>query len=223
MVLEEVFNSFHRQHNTDDEELSAYTEELISHLPNPYNRTQRRDMHRTPLTIPDVDEVLYKLQPGKTPRLDGLPAELYGRLPLNLKSQLAARLWDIAIGKTDVPPAWANLVHPRYKKGNWANQDNWRPIVCSTTEAKLIRMLILRRVAPAVYRAVPPTIWGAIPDRSPLGAIFMQDDLVNMDLISPMITSFYVKGASPTPHAGNAWDSPFRLSYKHTLPPACMQ
>ena len=45
VVLEEVLNSFQRQHNTEDEELSAYTEELISHLPKLYNQTLRRDMH----------------------------------------------------------------------------------------------------------------------------------------------------------------------------------
>ena len=143
VVLEEVLNSFLRQHITEDGELSAYTEELISHLPNLYNRTKRRDMHGTPFTIQEPDEMLYKLQPGKTPGVDGLPAELHCRLPLNLKRHFAARLWDIAIGKTDVPPDWANLVHPLYKKGNWANPDNWRPIVCATTAAKLIWMLIL--------------------------------------------------------------------------------
>ena len=51
VVLEEVLNSFLRQHNTEDGELSAYTEELILHLPKLYNLTQRRDMHRTLFTI----------------------------------------------------------------------------------------------------------------------------------------------------------------------------
>ena len=94
--------------------------------------------------------MLYKLQPGKSPGLDRLLAELYRRLPLNLKRHLAARLWDIAIEITDVPADWANLVHPLYKKGDWANPDNWRPIVCATTEAKLIWMLILKPMALAV-------------------------------------------------------------------------
>ena len=137
VFLEEVLKSFQRQNNTEEEELSAYTEELTTHLPKLYNRTQRRDMHGTPFTIREPDEVLYKLQPGKSPGLDGLPAELYRRLPLNLKRHLAACLWDIVIGKTDVPPYWANLVHPLYKKSDWANPDNWRPIVCATTGAKL--------------------------------------------------------------------------------------
>ena len=139
--------------------------------------------------------MLYKLQPGKTPGVDGLPAELYRRLPLNLKRHLAERLWDIVIGKTDVPPDWANLVHPLYEKGDWANPDNWGPIVCVTEEAKLIWMLSLKRLAPAVYLAIPPTMWGAIPGRSPWEAIFMQDAVVDMDPMSLIITCLDVKGA----------------------------
>ena len=41
VVLEEFLSSFLRQHNTEDGELSAYTEELILHLPKLYNQTQR--------------------------------------------------------------------------------------------------------------------------------------------------------------------------------------
>ena len=201
VVLEEVLNSFLRQHNTEDGELSAYSEELISHLPKLYNRTQRRDMHRTPFTIRELHEVLNKLQSGKTRGVDRLLAELYRRLPLNLKRHLAARLWDTAIRKTDVPPDWGSLVHQLHKKSDWENPDNWRRIVCATTEAKLIWMLIPNRVAPAVYRAVPPTIWGAIPGRSPLEAIFMQNAVVDMNPIGLIITSLDFKGAFPnTPH-----------------------
>ena len=61
-------------------------------------------MHRTPFTIRELDEVLYKLQPKKTPGGGRTPGELYRRLSLNLKRHLAARPWDIAIGKKDVLP-----------------------------------------------------------------------------------------------------------------------
>ena len=54
VVLGEILNSFQRQHNTEDKELSAYTEELISHLPKLYNPTLQRDMHRTSFTIRDA-------------------------------------------------------------------------------------------------------------------------------------------------------------------------
>ena len=65
VVLEEVPNSFQHQHGTEDAKLSASTEELISHMPKLYNRTQRRNMHRTRFIIRDLDEVLYKLQRDK--------------------------------------------------------------------------------------------------------------------------------------------------------------
>ena len=62
-------------------------------------------------------------------------------------------------------------------------------------------MLIRKRVAAAVYRAIPPTMWGAISGRSPLEAVFMQDAVVDMDPISLIITSLDIKGAFPnTPH-----------------------
>ena len=41
VVIEEVLNSLKRQRNTEDGELSAYTKELISHLPKGYNCTQQ--------------------------------------------------------------------------------------------------------------------------------------------------------------------------------------
>ena len=62
-------------------------------------------------------------------------------------------------------------------------------------------MLIVKRMAPAVYRAIPPTMWGAIPGSSPLKAIFMQDAVVDMDPMSLIITSLDIQGAFPnTPH-----------------------
>ena len=171
VVVKEELNSFKRQHNAGDREFSDYTENLISHLPKLYNETQRRNIQGSPFNMPEPDESLHKLKPRKTPGVDGLPAELYRTLPLNLKRHLTARLSDIAIERTDIPPDWANLVQPLYKKGDWANPDNSTPIVCATTEGKLIWMLILKRVALVVYRAIPPVMWRATPGRSPLEAI----------------------------------------------------
>ena len=61
MVIEEVLNSFKRQHNAEEGELSDYTKNLISLVPTLYNQTQRREMHRTLFAIPEVHELLHKL------------------------------------------------------------------------------------------------------------------------------------------------------------------
>ena len=86
VVIEDVLNSFKRQHDMEDVELSAYTKEVISHPRTIYTRAQQRDMHRTPFTIREVNEVLQKLKLWKTLGVDGLPAGLYRRLPLNVRS-----------------------------------------------------------------------------------------------------------------------------------------
>ena len=90
--MDEVLNSFKRQHNAEDRELSDYTKNLISYLPKVYNGTQRRDIQRTPFTMRELDELLHKLKQGTAPGMDGLPAERYRRLPPNLRQHLTASL-----------------------------------------------------------------------------------------------------------------------------------
>ena len=88
-------------------------------------------------------------------------------------------------------------------------------------------MLILKRVAPVVYRALQPTRWGAISGRSPLEAIFTQDAVVDMDRISLISTSLDVRRAFPNPHiafstpSGSTWDFLFKAFRSCTSPPAC--
>ena len=138
------------------------------------------------------------------PGVDGLLAEAYQRLTLPVKRRLAARLWDIVTGATPIPPEWANLVHPLYEKGDWAQPGNWRPIVCATTEVKLVWTLILGRIAPAVFAHVPASMWGA------MAGIFLQDTALDMNPYEMIIASLDVQGAFP--HArhrllGEVWDA----------------
>ena len=99
------------------------------------------------------------------------------------------------------PPEWANLVVPLYKKGDWAQPGNWRPIVCATTEVKLLWTLILGRIAPAVFAHVPASMWVAMAGRSPQEAIFLQDTARDMNPYEMIVASLDVQGAFPhAPH-----------------------
>ena len=144
------------------------------------------------------------------PGVDGLPAEAYQRLTLPVKPRPAARLWDIVTGATPIPPEWANLVHPLYKKGDWAQPGNWRPIVCATTEVKLVWTLILGRIAPAVFAHVPASMWGAMAGRSPHEAIFLQDTALDMNPYEMIIAFLDVQGAflhAPHRILTEVWDA----------------
>ena len=63
-------------------------------------------------------------------------------------------------------PDWANIVRPLYKKGNWANPDNWCPVVYAVTEVKIVWTIPLRRIRPHLDPRIPASLWGAIPGRS---------------------------------------------------------
>ena len=79
-------------------------------------------MEHDPFSISELQRALDRLKKGVVSGIDGLPAEGYQRLKLP-KCRLAARLWDILTGTIPIPPRWANLVHPLYKKGDWAQAE----------------------------------------------------------------------------------------------------
>ena len=179
-------------------------------MPRVFNREQRRAIEHDPFSISELQRALDRLKKGVMPGVDGLPAEAYQRLTLPVKRRLAARLWDIVTGATPIPPEWANLVHPLYKKADWAQPGNWRPIVCATTEVKLVWTLILDRIAPAVLAHVPASMWGAMAGRSPHEAIFFQDTALDMNPYEMIIASLDVQGAFPhAPHRllTEVWDA----------------
>ena len=100
-------------------------------------------------------------------------------------------------GHHAIPPEWAYLVDPLYRKGVWAQPENWRPILCITIEVKLVWTLIFRRIAPAVFAHVPASISGAMAGRSPDEAIFFQDTAQDMNPYEMIVASLDVQVAFP--------------------------
>ena len=118
-VFQAVLDSFQAQHGDALPELDPHTRSTIrEHVPRVFNREQRRAIKHDPSSISELQRALDRLKKGVVPGVDGLPAEAYQRLTLPVKRRLAARLWDIVTGTAPIPPEWANLVHPLYKKGD---------------------------------------------------------------------------------------------------------
>ena len=194
-VLPATRDSFLQQHTPTQDTLDTDTQTKIDRLPQVFNHAQRRQLEKRPFTIHEVRKAIHSLRQHKTPGYNGLPAEAYYHLPAHLLRILAHRLWDIVTRRTHLPPDWANIVRPLYKKGDWANPDNWRPIVCAVTEVKIIWTILLRRIRPYLYPHIPASLWGAIRGRSPHEAIFLQDTIADMDPVDLIIASLDVKGA----------------------------
>ena len=190
-------DTFIRQHTPTQDTLDQDTQAKIDRLPWVFNHAQRRQHEKRPFTIHEFRKAIHSLRQHKTPGYNGLPAEAYYHLPANLLRILAHRLSDIVTGQTPLQPDWTNVVRPLYKKGDWAKPDNRRPIVCAVTEAKIVWTILLRRIRPHLDPHIPASLWGAIPGRSPHGAIFLQDTIAEMNPVDLIIASLDVRGAFP--------------------------
>ena len=179
-------------------------------MPKVFDREQRHAIIHDSLSISELQRDLDRLKMGDVPGIDGLLAEAYQCLSLPVKRPLAARLWDIVTGTTFIPPEWANLVHPFYKKGEWYQLESWRPIVCATTEVKLVWTLIMGRIASTVFTHLSASMWGAMAGRSPHEAIFLQNTMLDMNPYEMIVASPDVQDAFPdTPHRPfrEVWDA----------------
>ena len=146
-VLQATQDSFLRQHTPTQDTLDPDTQAKINRLPRVFNHAQRRQLEKRPFTIHEVRKAIHSLQQHKTHGYDGLPAVAYYQLPAHLLRILAHRLWDIFTGQT-----------PLYKKGDWANLDNWRPIVCAVMEVKIVWTILLRRIRPHLDPHIPASL-----------------------------------------------------------------
>ena len=194
-VLQATQDSFLRQHTPTEDTLDPDTKNKVDRIPQVLNHAKWRTLEKRPLTIHEVRKAIHCFRQHKTPGYDGLPAEAYYHLPAQLLRILTHLLWDIVTGQTPLPPDRANVVRPLYKKGDWANPDNWRPIVCAVTEVKIVWTILLRRIRPHLDPHIPASLWGVIQGRSPHEAIFLQNTIADMDPVD-LITASLATGSA---------------------------
>ena len=116
MVLQATQVSFLNQHSPTQNTLDTDTKNKIKRLPSVLHHARKRKLAKRPFAIHDVRKAVHSLRQHKTPGYDGLPAEAYYHPPAHLVRILAHRPWDIVIGRTPLPPDWANVVRPLYTK-----------------------------------------------------------------------------------------------------------
>ena len=194
-VLQATQDSFLDRDTPTQDTLDTDSQAKVDRPPQVFNHAQRRQLEKRLLTIHEVRRAIHSLPQHKTKGYDGLAAEASYHLPAHLLRILAHRLWVIVTGQTPLPPDWAYFVRTRYKKGDWANPDNWRPIVSPVREVNIVWTLLLRHIRPHRDPHIAPSLWGAIPGRSPHQALFLQDTIAVVEPVDLIIASLDVKGA----------------------------
>ena len=175
-VLGEVTQSFRRQHNQGQQELSRITRRMVRALPRVFTDEQREEIHRSRVTLGEMKEAVKALKGKKSPGVDQLVAEGYQHLEAPELDGLAGRVTEVL--RTGEPPReWGGKVRPLYKNGDHLRPGNWRPICCAVTEAKLVWMVIFGRIQRRLYAAgvIPDNMWGSVPGRSTQEASFLYD------------------------------------------------
>ena len=175
-VLEKVAQSFRRQHNQGQQELSGITQRMVRALPRVFTAEQSEDIHRSTVTLGEIKEAVKALKGKKSPGVDQLVAEAYQHLEAPELDGLAGRVTEVL--RTGEPPReWGGKVRPLYKEGDHLRPGNWRPICCAVTEAKLVWMVIFGRIQRRLYAAgvIPVNMWGSVPGRCTQEASFLYD------------------------------------------------
>ena len=102
-VLEEVAQSFRRQHNQGQQELSGITRRMVRALPRVFTAEQSKDIHRSRVTLGEIKEAVKALKGKKSPGVDQLVAEAYQHLEAPELDGLAGRVREVL--RTGEPPA----------------------------------------------------------------------------------------------------------------------
>ena len=94
-------------------------------------------------------------------------------------------------------------MRPLYKKRNQLWPGNWRPICCAVTEAKLVWMVVFRRIQRRPYEPVVvlDNMWESVPGTSTQEASILYHMHLDDEDLKAFITSVNVKAAfGCTPH-----------------------
>ena len=94
-VLEEVAQSFRRQHNRGQQELSGITQRMVRALPRVFMAEQSEDIHRRRVTLGEIKEAVQALKGKEGPGVNGLVAEAYPQLEAPELDGLAGRVTEV--------------------------------------------------------------------------------------------------------------------------------
>lgn len=116
-------------------------------------------------TEQEVHRALRRTKPGRSPGLDGVPADLYCRLRRSF-APLFARLFSAIASTGILPPGFhEGLITMLHKSGDRSDPLNYRPITLLNTDYRLHALVLARRLGPCLPHVIDPEQTAFVPGR----------------------------------------------------------
>lgn len=177
-IAKEFYNSLQDDPEKDEPERQRATEEALAGVTAHLNDWEK-EMLGEHLTREDVETALQEAATGKSPGLDGIPAELWKELHKRQKADqkkerpafdvihaLKIVFNDIerrgVLPGTDFNKGW---ICPIYKKKDKRQIENYRPITLLNADYKILTRIIASKLAMVAPSLIHPDQAGFIPGR----------------------------------------------------------
>ena len=125
-----------------------------------------------PPALKEILAAIESMKSGKTPGLDGIPAEIYKYAGTALHAQLL-KFYHICWTAKELPQQFKDaLIISIYKKGDRSNCGNYRGILLLSTAGKILAKFLLRKLQTIAEVILPESQCGFRRSRSTIDMIF---------------------------------------------------
>ena len=178
-VPEIAQNDYENLYNSDPSEISASAQtELLNKLDTKISHDTKNTL-KSELSLSELKSALNKMAHGRTPGVDGFPAEFIKKfstklLPILLK--VAKYSFEVVTMSPSQQKAIIILVH---KNGEKADITNWRPISLLCADYKIIAKALANRLQIALNQIIHSDQTFGIFGMSIMNSIWLVRDLID--------------------------------------------
>lgn len=176
-MLEAAFNFYSHLFTP---ELSGQSEAARLHRDLPVLPEEQASLLEAPLTLEELTRAVGQMSPGKTPGLDGLPAEFFKRL----WSVIGPDFFEVvreSVRDHELPQSCRRAVITLLpKKGDLKDLKNWRPVALLCTDYKILSRAIANRLSKSLSYIVHKDQSYSVPGRMIFDNIFFIRDVLSL-------------------------------------------
>lgn len=132
-----------------------------------------------PITRPEIDAAIKKMNVNKAPGADGLTTEFYKTFWRELADDLC-EIYNFAFeGESLANSQRESILRLLFKKGERCNLKNWRPIALLNTDYKILATVMATRLRPTLASVIQEHQSCGIPGRTIFDSVLTLRDIVS--------------------------------------------